>query len=91
MHLGLTPKQISCLIFIFDENCSGYINREDYLNSLHAYQIALEGMWTITVESSLPYNQECLLKVASLLHNDKVNLPKFYEEMESKAKSSKQN
>ena len=84
INLNLSPKQISSLIFIFDENCSGWITKEDYHNSLHAYQVAME-------ESSLPYNQECLLKVASLMLNDKVDLNKFYEEMEVKAKNVSKN
>jgi len=50
MALNLTPKEISCLIFIFDEHCLGYISKEDFDNSLHAYEIGIE-------ERSLPYTQ----------------------------------
>lgn len=42
MKLGLSPKHISCLIYIFDENCTGYITKGDYQDSLHAYQVAME-------------------------------------------------
>lgn len=28
MRLGLNPKEISCLIFILDENCTGFISKE---------------------------------------------------------------
>jgi hypothetical protein len=34
MSLGLTLKQVSCLIFIFDEDCTGTISRNEYFNSL---------------------------------------------------------
>ena len=40
-------------------------------------------------DSALPYNQECLLKLASLLHSDKVDLQKLYEEMDHRAKGNK--
>lgn len=42
MKLGLSQKEISCLIFIFDESYSGFITREDYYNSLQAYKIGVE-------------------------------------------------
>jgi Ca2+-binding EF-hand superfamily protein len=80
MKLGLTPKEISCLIFIFDEACSGFITREDYANSLHAYKVGVE-------TSNQQYVQECVFRLAQMLHQDKVNLVKFYEEMEGKSKS----
>lgn len=80
MKLGLTPKEISCLIFIFDEACSGFITREDYANSLHAYRAGAES-------SNQQYVQECVFRLSQMLHQDKVNLVKFYEEMEGKSKS----
>ena len=43
MSLGLTPKQISCLIYIFDEDCNGLITRNDYHNSIKAYVVSEEG------------------------------------------------
>jgi Ca2+-binding EF-hand superfamily protein len=79
MRLGLSQKEISCLIFIFDESYSGFITRDDYANSLSAYKAAVEN-------SHHPFIQECAFKLAQLLHTDKVNLLKFYEEMESRVK-----
>ena len=40
MNLMLTPKQISCLIYIFDEDCNGLITKNDYHNSLRAYVVS---------------------------------------------------
>lgn len=74
MALNLTPKEISCIIFIFDENCQGYISKEDYDNSLHAYEIGIE-------ERYLPYTQECLLRFCGLLYGERIDLNKFYDEM----------
>lgn len=34
-----------------------------------------------------PYIQESIFKLAQMMHSDKVNLIKFYEEMESKSKT----
>lgn len=42
IDLGLTPREISCLIYIFDENCTGFIHRDDYNDSLNAYEVSLE-------------------------------------------------
>ena len=80
MRLGLSQKEISCLIFIFDEFYSGFITREDYCNSLHAYKVGVEN-------SHHPYIQESIFKLAQMMHSDKVNLIKFYEDMESKSKT----
>jgi hypothetical protein len=80
MRLGLSQKEISCLIFIFDEFYSGFITRDDYNNSLNAYKVGVE-------TSHHPFIQESVFKLAQMLHSDKVNLIKFYEEMESKSKS----
>lgn len=41
MRLGLSQKEITCLIFIFDESYSGFITRDDYANSLSAYKAAV--------------------------------------------------
>jgi calpain, invertebrate len=79
MKLGLTQKEISTLIFIFDESYSGFITREDYTNSLNAYKMGIE-------ESYHQYIHECVFKLSQMMHYDKINLIKFYEEMESRAK-----
>ena len=78
LKLGLSPKHISCLIYIFDENCTGYITKGNYLDSLHGYNVAME-------ETSLHYTQECLLKLASLFNEQKINLGKFFDEMTTKS------
>lgn len=41
IDLGLTQMEISCLIYIFDENCTGFIHRDDFNDSLNAYQVSL--------------------------------------------------
>ncbi len=33
--------EISCLIYIFDENYTGFISRDEYNDALNAYQISL--------------------------------------------------
>ena len=43
MSLGLTAKQISCLIYIFDEDCNGMITKHDYHNSIKAYVVSQGG------------------------------------------------
>lgn len=43
MQIGLTLKQISCLTFIFDEDCTGTITKEEYYRCLEAYQVTEEG------------------------------------------------
>ena len=48
---------------------------------MHAYQVAME-------ETSLHYRQECLLKLASIFNEEKINLPKFYDEMIGKGKKA---
>lgn len=84
MRLGLSQKEISCLIFIFDEFYSGFITRDDFSNSLSAYKVAAEN-------PHHPYIQECAFKLSQLLHTDKVNLIKFYEEMEGRARGKAPN
>ena len=41
LKLGLNQKEISCLIFIFDDAYSGFITRDDYYNSLNAYKMGV--------------------------------------------------
>lgn len=72
MKLGLSQKEISCLIFIFDESYAGFITREDYYNSLHAYKMGVENNFHVFI-------QESILKLSHMLHQDKANLIKFYE------------
>jgi hypothetical protein len=60
MVLGLTQMEISTLIYIFDENFTGFIHRDDFNDTLNAYQISLE-------ESYLPYNNLCLEKLAKMI------------------------
>ena len=39
LRLGLSQKELSCLVFVFDENCTGIITEEDYLCTLFAYKV----------------------------------------------------
>ena len=84
IKLGLTQKEISCLIFIFDDAYSGFITRQDYYNSLNAYKVGIE-------QNYHQYIHECIFKLSQLMHNDKINLIKFYEEMQSKIKNKNNN
>ena len=40
MRLGLTPKEISSLVYMLDENCNSYISQEEFTHALQGYQIA---------------------------------------------------
>lgn len=51
------------------------MTEEDYLSTLHAYKVGTEG-------SNHAYVQECICRLSQMLHNDKVDLPKFFQEME---------
>lgn len=53
---------MSTLIYIFDENCTGFITREDFNDTLCGFSISLE-------ESSLPYTSFCLEKLAKLIES----------------------
>ncbi len=79
LRVGLSAKEISCLIFVFDEAYTGFITRDDYLNSLCAYKVSAE-------HPHPPFLQECAFKLAQLLHADKMNLLKFYEDMEGRSR-----
>lgn len=57
MQLGLTLKQVSCLTFIFDEDCTGTITREEYYRCLEAYQVTEEGTCLLKVGISRAYTQ----------------------------------
>lgn len=72
IELGLSPREISCLIYVFDENCTGFIHRDDYNDTLQAFLISLE-------ESYLPYTSSCLEKLAKLIESDRVDVLKFFQ------------
>ena len=58
--MGLSPTEISHLIYIFDEACTGFINKDDFNDSLNAYAVSVE-------EPYLHYVGACLEKVARLI------------------------
>lgn len=42
INLNLSPLEISHLVYIFDEQCTGFINKDDFMDSLDAYAISCE-------------------------------------------------
>ena len=63
MKLGLTSAQISRLMLILDEDCSGQIEQQEFYDALSAYQVASEYQRAGTRS----YAQETLLKFVSVL------------------------
>ena len=39
LKLGLTNSQISRILFLCDEDCSGVIKKDEFYNCLEAYEI----------------------------------------------------
>lgn len=63
MKLGLTSAQISRLMLILDEDCSGQIEQQEFYDALSAYQVASEHQRAGTRS----YAQETLIKFVSVL------------------------
>ena len=63
MKLGLTSAQISRLMLILDEDCSGQIEQQEFYDALSAYQVAAEHQRAGTRS----YAQETLIKFVSVL------------------------
>ena len=73
LKLGLFPKQISTLIYIFDENCNSFISQQDYNEALQGYQVAEEES-----QKAQNYKHICLEKLAGLISEEKIEAEALY-------------
>lgn len=62
MKLGLTPKEISTLSYIFDDNCNNYVTYNEYMKILEGFQVAQEDE-----ASSKLYKTLCLEKLSTVI------------------------
>ena len=77
LNLGLAPKQISTLIYIFDENCNSFISQQEYIEALQGYQIAEEES-----QKTQNYRHICLEKLAGLISEQKIEAEAIYQQID---------
>ncbi|CAK89170.1 unnamed protein product (macronuclear) [Paramecium tetraurelia] len=77
VRLGLNNTQLTMLVRIFDEDCSGVIKREEYYDCLQAYGINEEKVQG----QARTYGQESLLKYARLLLMNRLSVEDSLKKM----------
>ena len=63
LKLGLTGSQISRIVYICDEDCSGTIRKDEFYDCLAAYEVNQEK----SSAGNRTFGQQSLIKLASIL------------------------